>query len=52
MTCFEIKGFAIHIKETDEGIVVDIFDREALKNSNPQPIASTWALDHEVGEEQ
>lgn len=45
----QLKGFEVHINSTDEGIVVDIYDREAIKAGPVEPIASTWALDHETG---
>ena len=43
-----IKNFEVHINSTDEGIVVDIYDREALKAGPAEPIASTWAMDQET----
>ena len=43
-----IKGFAVRIISTDEGIIVDIYDRAALEAGPVQPIASTWALDSET----
>jgi len=44
----DIKEFQIHIKTTDEGVVVDIFDREALQKGDVAPLASTYAFDHEI----
>lgn len=43
-----IKGFEVHINSTDEGVVIDIYDREALKAGPVDPIASTWAMDQET----
>lgn len=43
-----IEGFTVHISKTDEGLSVDVFDREALQNADVDPIASTWALDSEL----
>jgi hypothetical protein len=40
---FEVKGFAIRIHSTDEGVVVDVF-----KNGDyTEAIASTYAFDTE-----
>jgi hypothetical protein len=44
----DIKEFQIHIKTTDEGVVVDIFDRKALQKGDADPLASTYAFDHEI----
>lgn len=44
-----IKGFEVHINSTDEGLVVDIFDRELINAGPVEPLASTWALDSETG---
>lgn len=48
---FDIKGFTVHILSTDDGIVVDIYDREELKHFDAQPIASTYAFDNETTKE-
>lgn len=44
----EVKGFAIRIHSTDEGVVVDIY-----KNGKEmeEAIASTYAFDTEIKEE-
>ncbi len=46
---FELKGFAIRIYATDDGVVVDIFD-DAELNTEPfiNPIASAYAYSHEL----
>jgi hypothetical protein len=44
---FEVKGFAIKIHKTDEGVVVDIY-QNGLEDGNP--IASTYAFDNELEE--
>jgi len=48
---FDVKGFAIRVYQTDEGVVVDVFDREKV-NNNPhaEPIASTYAFDNETSQ--
>jgi hypothetical protein len=40
---FEVKGFAIRIHATDEGVIVDIYSKEKAET-----IASTYAFDHEL----
>lgn len=50
---FEVKGFAIRIHHTDEGVVVDVFDSAALSNGDTEAIvASTYAFDSELGGEE
>lgn len=44
---FDVKGFAIRIHKTDEGVVVDVFNREA-DIASAAPIASTYAFDAET----
>jgi hypothetical protein len=45
----EVRGFAVHILTTDEGIVVDVFNRSELADRcYVSPIASTYAYDHEL----
>lgn len=48
---FDLNGFAIRLHATDEGVVVDIFDSQAL-NHEPfvEPLASTYAFSHELAE--
>lgn len=42
----EVKGFAIRIHATDEGVVADIFsDRELRLDPFCEPLASTYAFD-------
>ena len=47
----DVRGFTVHILTTDEGIVVDVFNRSELAD-HPyvSPIASTYAYDHELAE--
>ena len=45
---FTVKGFAIRILSTDEGVVVDIYNEGEVMEL---PIASTYALDNEHGEQ-
>jgi hypothetical protein len=42
---FEVKNFAIKIHQTDEGVVVDIF-QNGLEDQDP--VASTYAFDNEL----
>ena len=42
---FTVKGFAIRILSTDEGVVVDIWKDGGEMDS---PIASTYAFDQEI----
>ena len=44
---FTVKGFAIRIQSTDEGVVVDIFKNGEYTDT----IATTYAFDHEVEEQ-
>lgn len=49
---FDVKGFAIRINGTDDGVVVDIFSRKELEQSPYcEALASTYAFDHETEEE-
>lgn len=50
---FDVKGFAIRIQSTDEGVVVGIFSRSALE-SEPfcEPLASTYAFDAETSPDE
>jgi hypothetical protein len=40
-----VKGFAVRIHQTDEGVVVDVWDGSGFGDS---PIASTYAFDSEL----
>jgi len=42
---FAVKGFAIRIMSTDEGVVVDVYKNGEEMNS---PITSTYAYDAEL----
>ena len=42
---FAVKGFAIRINSTDEGVVVDVYKNGAEMDT---PIASTYAFDSEL----
>ena len=44
---FEVKGFAIRIHTTDDGVAVDIFDDKALEAGMGlgEPLASVLAFD-------
>ena len=44
---FTVKGFAVRIHSTDEGIIVDVYKDGAEMES---PIASTYAYDAELEE--
>ena len=45
----DVRGFTVHILTTDEGIVVDVFNRSELADRcDVSPIASTYAYDHEL----
>jgi hypothetical protein len=45
----DVRGFTVHILTTDEGIVVDVFNRSELADRcYVSPIASTYAYDHEL----
>jgi hypothetical protein len=48
----DVRGFTVHILTTDEGIIVDIFNAEQLREAFPfaAPVASTYAFDHELAE--
>ena len=50
---FDVKGFAIRIQSTDEGVVVDVFAKRLLE-TEPfcEPLASTYAFDAEAGPEE
>ncbi len=43
-----VKGFSICLNPTDEGIVVDIFEKN---RKNDESLASTYAFDSETEEE-
>lgn len=47
---FDVKGFAVRIHATDEGVVVDVFDSKALGAGvgMGEPLASTWAHDNDL----
>lgn len=45
----EVKGFAVRILSTDEGIVVDVYKNGAEMDS---PITSTYAFDAELEEDE
>lgn len=42
-----VKGFAVWVRATDEGVVVDIYNNADLA----EPLASTYAFDSECGKE-
>lgn len=44
---FTVKGFAIRILSTDEGVVVDIWKDGEVMDS---PIASTYAFDADIAD--
>jgi hypothetical protein len=45
----DVRGFTVHILTTDEGIVVDVFNRSELaEHIYCSPIAATYAYDHEL----
>jgi hypothetical protein len=45
----DVRGFTVHILTTDEGIVVDVFNRSELADRcYVSPIASTYAYDDEL----
>jgi hypothetical protein len=46
---FSIKNFSIKINKTDDGIVVDVYQKGF---EDRDPIASTWALDSEIEEQE
>jgi hypothetical protein len=48
----DVRGFSVYLHTTDEGIIVDIFNAEQLREAFPlaAPIASTYAFDHELAE--
>jgi hypothetical protein len=45
---FRVKGFAIRIHSTDEGVIVDIFKDGEYTDT----IATTYAFDHEIMEQE
>ena len=45
---FTVKGFAIRIHSTDEGVIVDIFKDGEYTDT----IATTYAFDHEIMEQE
>lgn len=47
----EVKGFAIRIHSTDEGVVVDIFKKDEGIEDLGEPLATTYAYDHECVED-
>jgi hypothetical protein len=46
---FTVKGFAIRIHSTDEGVAVDIYENSKEMDG---PISSAYGLDCEVGVEE
>jgi len=46
----DVRGFSVYLHTTNEGITVDIFSAEQLREAFPlaAPIASTYAFDHEL----
>lgn len=44
---FDIKGFTVWVRATDEGIVVDIYQKDKVLHDS---IASTYAFDTEIDE--
>jgi hypothetical protein len=47
----DVRGFAVYLRTTDEGIVVDVFNAEQLRDGmHTHPVASTYAFDHELAE--
>lgn len=50
---FGVKGFAIRIHSTDEGVVVDVFDNMAMKTEPfVDPITTTCAFDTDCEKQQ
>jgi len=52
---FDVKGFAIRIHATDEGVVADIFDAKLLADGHSADAAlmsSTYAFDAELESNQ
>ncbi len=47
----DVRGFTVNLHTTDEGIIVDVFNAEQLR-AEPfaEPVASTYAFDHEHGD--
>lgn len=43
----DIKKHTVHLKRTDEGVVVDIFMKPKKGEEFDDPIASTYAFDNE-----
>ena len=49
---FDVKGFAIRIHATDEGVVVDVYAKTDVDaDAHAEPIASTYAFDTETEQE-
>ena len=46
------KGFAIRIHTTDEGVVVDIYKEVGPDKPYDEPIASAYAFDSELDEQE
>lgn len=42
----DVRGFAVNIFSTGEGIMVDVYDKEDIENNiNSQPLASSFVDD-------
>ena len=47
----DVRGFTVNILTTDEGVTVDVFNRNELaEHIWCSPIASTYAFDHELAD--
>ena len=45
----DVRGFTVYLHTTDEGIIVDVFNAEQLRDGMyTHPVASTYAFDHEL----
>jgi hypothetical protein len=46
----DVRGFTVHLRATDEGVIVDIFDADDFEKNHGcvSAIASTWAHDHDL----
>jgi hypothetical protein len=45
----DVRGFAIQIITTGEGILLDVYDKKEMeKKVYTEPVASTYAFDHEL----
>ena len=45
----DVRGFTVYLHTTEEGIIVDVFNAEQLRDGMyTQAVASTYAFDHEL----